>query len=301
MNIAITGGTGFVGTALTMSFLKNGHNVYILTRHQKPSNENGLHYVQWLSEGSQPEAELENMDVFINLAGESINSGRWTEARKEQIYNSRIHSTREVIRILSVVKKKPSVLISASAIGFYGISRKETFTEKNTKHGHDFLAETVRSWEEEAKVAQTLGIRTVFSRFGIILGDKEGALPKIVRPYRFFAGGTVGSGAQWVSWVHIDDVVGMIHFAIENSVIEGPINVVAPHPAMMKDFGKSIAKVIHRPHWLPAPSPAIKLLLGEMSILVLEGQKVLPEKAEKNGYQFAHSSLDEALTSILQY
>jgi uncharacterized protein (TIGR01777 family) len=300
MKIAITGGTGFVGTALTDTFLKKGYEVYILSRHQQTSNKEGLHYVQWLSEGSHPEKRLENMDVFINLAGESLNSGRWTESRKESIYTSRIHSTREVIRILREVKHKPSVLINASAIGYYGISREKLFTEASTEHGRDFLAETVWCWEEEAKHAEELGIRTVLARFGVILDKNEGALPKIVLPYKLLAGGTVGSGEQWLSWVHIADVVGMIQFAIDHPTIEGPINVVSPTPIKMRDFGKTIAKVLRRPHWIPAPSLALKVLLGEMSILVLEGQKALPEKAEKNGYPFTHSFLDEALTNILK-
>jgi uncharacterized protein (TIGR01777 family) len=300
MNIAITGGTGFVGTALTEAFLKKGNEVYILSRNKQTSSKEGLHYVQWLTEGSHPEKSLENIDVFINLAGESLNGGRWTVARKKSIYASRIHTTREVIRILRELKHKPSILINASAIGFYGISREKRFTETTMEHGHDFLAETVWSWEEEAKSAETLGIRTVLARFGVVLDKRAGALPKIVLPYKLFAGGTVGSGQQWLSWVHIADAVGMIQFVIDHPTIEGPINVVAPTPIKMRDFGKKIAKVMHRPHWIPAPSPALKVLLGEMSILVLEGQKVLPEKAEKNGYLFTHSFLDEALTNILK-
>ncbi len=300
MKIAIAGGSGFVGSALTKSFIENGHVVYILTRQKKSTSEKGIQYVTWLTKGSRPEVELENIDVLINLAGTSLNSGRWTDKKKEQIYTSRMDSTRELIRILCQIKKKPSVFINASAIGYYGISRDETFTETETKHGSDFLASTVHSWEDEAKQAKSYGVRTVFTRFGIVLGETEGALPMMVLPYKFYVGGTVGSGEQWLSWVHIDDVVGMITFAINNNEIEGPLNVVAPNPAKMKDFGKTIAKAIRKPHWLPAPSFVLKLLLGEMSILVLEGQKVLPEKAVENGYQFFHSSLDEALTSVLQ-
>jgi uncharacterized protein (TIGR01777 family) len=300
MRIAITGGTGFVGDALTEAFLQNGDEVFILTRKIPLNKKDGVNYIPWLVKESSPETALENIDAFINLAGESLNSGRWTEARKERIYNSRVHSTREVLRILKNVQNKPSVLINASAIGFYGISRNETFTEENNKHGKDFLAETVWSWEEEAKEAESLGIRTVLARFGVILGNSGGALPKMVMPYQLFAGGTVGSGEQWLSWIHIKDVVDLLLFAIHNPTIEGPLNVVAPNPAKMREFGKSIGQVLSKPHWLPAPSFALKLLLGEMSILVLEGQKVLPEKAEKNGYTFSYSFVDEALSNILK-
>jgi uncharacterized protein (TIGR01777 family) len=300
LRIAITGGTGFVGTALTDELLKKGHEVFILTRNIPDTKHKDLHYIKWLTSNSRPESELENIDVFINLAGESLNSGRWTEARKERIYNSRIHSTREVIRILTKIRQKPSVLINASAIGYYGISRDKTFTEENGHHGHDFLAETVWSWEEEAKAAEALGVRTVLARFGVILGKNGGALPKMVMPYNLFAGGTVGSGEQWLSWIHIDDVVRLILFAMTNSQINGPLNVVAPNPSRMKDFGKSIGHALQKPHWIPAPSFALKLLLGEMSILVLEGQKALPEKAQKNGFHFNYSFVDEALGNVLK-
>jgi uncharacterized protein (TIGR01777 family) len=184
MRIAITGGTGFVGTALTEALLQVGHEVFILTRNIPTSKQSGVHYITWLTKDSRPETELEGIDVFINLAGESLNSGRWTEARKERIYNSRIHCTREVIRILKEMNQKPSVLINASAIGYYGISRDKTFTEENSHHGHDFLAETVWSWEEEAKVAEALGVRTVLARFGVILSNDGGALPKMILPYK---------------------------------------------------------------------------------------------------------------------
>jgi uncharacterized protein len=300
MKIAITGGTGFVGSALTDFFLGHNHEVFILTRKAISSSVEGLHYVQWLTDNSDPEKALSGIDVMINLAGESLNSGRWTEARKEQIFNSRIHSTREVVRILKALDQKPSVFINASAIGFYGTSLRTTFTETDFQHGNDFLAETVWAWEEEAKLAEQYGIRTVLTRFGIILSQGEGALSKIVQPYRFFMGGTVGSGKQWLSWVHIKDVIGLINFAIENNNIIGPLNVTSSYPVTMKEFGQSISKTLGKPHWLPAPSFALKLLLGEMSILVLEGQRVLPIKASKNGYKFSFNSLDEALADVLK-
>ncbi|WP_246943058.1 TIGR01777 family oxidoreductase [Bacillus pinisoli] len=300
MKIAITGGTGFVGKALTKSFLQGGHNVYILSRSQHSSSKDGIQYVKWLTEDSQPENELNDIDVFINLAGESLNSGRWTAERKQRIVSSRISATREVIRILQNMNKKPSVLINASAIGYYGTSLEKEFTESNKIPGQDFLAQTVASWEQEAQAAEELGVRTVYTRFGIILDQQEGALPKMVLPYKLFAGGTVGSGAQWMSWVHIDDVVGMIQYAIKNENIKGPFNVVSSNPVTMKKFGQHIGHVMKRPHFLPAPSFALKLLLGEMSVLVLEGQKVVPQKAEDSGYQFHYKYLDEALTNILK-
>lgn len=300
MKIAIAGGTGFVGKALSKELVHKGHEVLILTRNIPHSSEQKVRYVKWLGDCTRPEFELDGVDAIINLAGESLNSGRWTEDRKERIYNSRIQATREIIRMISNMKNKPATLINASAVGYYGNSRTKTFTEDTTEQARDFLGEVVWSWEEEARTVEDFGVRVVFARFGVILGKEEGALPKIVLPYKLFAGGTVGSGQQWISWIHLDDVVGLVVFALENEDISGPMNVVSPTPVTMKEFGKSVGRVLHKPHWLPVPSFALKLLLGEMSILVLEGQMVLPKKAEQHGYKFMYSYVDEALENILK-
>ncbi|MBM7704421.1 TIGR01777 family oxidoreductase [Metabacillus iocasae] len=302
MKIVIAGGTGFVGTALTNHFLTNKHEVYILTRNtNKPAHDPKLHYVEWLTEGSSPESELEGADVFINLAGVSLNSGRWTEERKKAIFESRVSSTKEMIRIMSSLKKKPAVYVNASAVGYYGISNTETFVESSpaASDDHDFLAHTVKVWEQEAKRAEELHIRTVRTRFGIILGKDEGALPKMVLPYRLFVGGTVGSGEQWVSWVHIEDVVSIIAFVIEHEDVNGPVNVTAPHPVQMKEFGQTIGRVLGRPHWLPVPSAGLKVMLGEMSTLILDGQKVIPQKLGEHHYKFTYNELEGALKNLL--
>ncbi|KAA0544936.1 TIGR01777 family protein [Bacillus sp. BGMRC 2118] len=300
MKIAIAGGTGFVGKALTKALVEKGDEVLILTRNIPSSKEEGVRYVRWLGENTFPENELDGVHTIINLAGESLNSGRWTEARKERIYNSRIRATREINRIINHMKKKPSTLINASAVGYYGTSRTDIYTEETKEHSHDFLGEVVWSWEEEARIAEESGVRVVFVRFGVILDKNEGALPRIVLPYQLFAGGTVGSGEQWLSWIHINDVVGLVLFAINQEQINGPLNVVSPEPVTMREFGKCVGRVLHKPHWLPAPGFALKLLLGEMSILVLEGQKVLPKVAEEYGYNFLYPTLEEALADILK-
>ena len=245
----------------------------------------------------QPEKELEGIHAFINLAGESINSGRWSPERKERMLSSRLHATRECLRIMSKLHQPPQVFISASAV------EAERMTDNNRPalayKGMDFLATVTHRWEQEAAKAQELGIRTVFARFGIILGKKEGALPRMVLPYRLFAGGRVGTGHQWVSWVHIDDVVGMLLFAMENPEVEGPFSITAPHPVTMDEMGRTIGKVLHRPHWFPTPSFILKLALGEMALLVVDGSKVLPEKAMALGYPFKFLQLKEALTDLL--
>ncbi|WP_057760507.1 TIGR01777 family oxidoreductase [Cytobacillus praedii] len=299
MKIAVTGGTGFVGHALTKELIQNGHEVFILTRNiDGKENKKSITYVQWLNEGDRPWEILEDVDVFINLAGESINSGRWSVKRKKSILESRISATNEVEKILSRLKKKPEVLIQASAVGYYGISDSEAFTEESNLAGDDFLARTVQQWEATAWKVKDLGIRTVYCRFGIILDNIDGALPRITLPYKAFAGGTVGSGHQWVSWIHLKDVIGGILFVIANQHVKGPVNFTAPNPVKMKEFGQTLGKVLHRPHWIPAPRIALKIALGEMSILVLEGQKVLPQKLLAHGYSFLYKDLKNALEDI---
>ncbi|QFT88035.1 Epimerase family protein [Bacillus sp. THAF10] len=301
MKIAIAGGTGLVGDALTDHLINLGHSIYILTRNSSNKKEKAhVTYVEWLHQSAKPEMELEEMDAFVNLAGESINSGRWTAEQKQKIVESRITSTKEINRIIAALQKKPKTLINASAIGYYGTSETETFTEKTTEPGSDFLASTVYAWEKEAEQAKTQGVRVVFTRFGIILDKEEGALPKMLLPYKMFAGGKIGSGEQWMSWVHIKDVAGAITFCLENASIEGAVNVTAPHPKKMKEFGKILGRVMGRPHWFPTPGFVLKAALGEMSVLVLEGQKVLPEKLQAQGYNFFYSHLDDALSEILQ-
>jgi uncharacterized protein len=299
MRIVITGGTGFVGKALTNKLLELGHEVIILTR-KKTSvrNSSSLTYVEWLTNNSNPVRELHNIDVVVNLAGESINSGRWTSERKDRILQSRLNATEEILAIMSKLEQKPKVLINASAIGYYGTSLTETFTEEQTIPGTDFLATTVKLWEEKASEASKSGIRTALCRFGIILDKKEGALPKMALPYQFFVGGTVGSGQQWMSWIHLDDVINAMIYIMENDSLRGPINFTAPQPVKMVSLGKALGKALRRPHWIPAPAIALRIALGEMSLLVLEGQQVVPKKLEESGYQFTFTKIEDALENI---
>jgi uncharacterized protein len=295
-NILITGGTGFVGRHLSKHLTAQGNEIYILTRSDRQTKEKNIHYVKWMN-GQQP--ELPSIDAVINLAGESIN-GRWTDEKKKAILNSRLKVTEELLQLVAKMQEKPAVWVNASAIGYYGTSKTDIFTEQTTKHGNDFLAGVVKAWETKASEAETHGCRTVFTRFGLILGRDGGVLPQLSLPYRFFAGGTVGSGVQWVSWVHVEDVAQLIKESIEKEQYAGPVNVTAPHPVTMKEFGQVTGDVMHRPHWLPAPSIAFKLLFGEMSMLILKGQQVLPEKALDAGYTFKYPHLKGALHDLLQ-
>lgn len=300
MKVAIAGGTGFVGKAITKQLLDQNHEVFILTRNRPiTKSTQQIHYVQWLKNDDKPENQLENIDVFINLAGTSLNSGRWTASRKKQIVESRLAATNEIKRIISKLKQKPHTLLNASAIGYYGTSLTQTFTEQDILSPTDFLSTTVHEWELSAREIETLGVRVILMRFGVILGKEDGALPRIKLPYTIFAGGTVGSGKQWVSWIHIDDIVKAALFCIDTPSIEGSINFTAPLPVQMKAFGKTIGRILHKPHWMPAPAPLLKIALGEMSILVLEGQKVLPSQLEQHGFIFDFPTLEIALNDLL--
>jgi len=296
MKIAITGGTGFVGSELKELLLQKGHEVYILSR-SKQGTEHSITYVQWLSENARPEKELEGIDAFVNLAGESINNGRWTETQKQKIYDSRMQTTDELLRIFNALTVKPKVLVNASAIGIYPASTSTRYTEKSKEVGTDFLARTVRDWELKAQGAEKLQIRVACGRFGIILGKSEGALPLMALPYKLFVGGPIGTGDNWMSWVHVKDVVNALLFSIEQPII-GPFNVTAPHAKRMKDFGKTLATVLKRPHYFPVPSFALKLALGEKSQLVMEGQHVIPQVLLDEGYTFYFPNLESALRDI---
>ena len=298
MKIVIAGGSGFVGQELTKSLSKAGHELVILTR-AEPRKERNISYIQWLQGGAVPEDAIKSADVFINLAGISINEGRWNSEHQKQIYDSRMIATEELLRIMTALQSKPSILINASAIGIYPASDTAVYTEASTDIATGFLARTVADWEKKAAQAETESIRTTFMRFGVILGKNAGALPPMILPYKLFAGGTVGTGRQWISWVHVEDVVRAISFAIQNNNLRGPVNVTAPSPIRMADFGKTIGAVLRRPHWFPVPSIIMKIALGKKSALVLEGQHVLPKKLLDNGFEFHYPTLEAALKNLL--
>lgn len=298
MKIAIAGGSGFIGSYLTKILLEEGHEILILTRKDKQSKQN-IKYVTWLTEGTCPEKEIGDVDAFINLAGVSINEGRWTEEHQQRIYESRMEATDELLRIITSLPKKPFIFINASAIGIYPSSLETIYTEESLEIADDFLGRTVRDWEAKASSLNKEGIRVVSARFGVVLGNDGGALPLMVLPYRLFMGGTMGSGKQWVSWIHVTDAARAILFAMKNEKIKGPVNVTTLSPIQMKDFGKTIGSVLHRPHWFRVPEFIMKLILGQKSSLVLEGQYVLPEVLKKEGFEFLFPTLEAALEDLL--
>lgn len=299
MRIAISGGSGMIGNAITKELVESGHDVYILTRSTvNRSNEPHIQYVRWLNANSYPEQELEGIDAFINLAGENLNSGRWTPAKKDKILKSRLQATRETVRILQALKKKPKVLINGSAVGIYGTSYSRTFTERDTEPGEDFLADVVTAWEEAAQDLPE-ETRLVYARFGVVLSTEGGALKKMLPAFQLYAGGKLGTGEQWMSWIHLDDVAKGVVYLLDQEDLQGPVNFTAPNPEKMKHFGKTLSSVLGKPFWAPVPSVMLKAALGEMSVLVLEGQKVLPDQLTAHGYTFRYPTLKEALENLV--
>jgi uncharacterized protein (TIGR01777 family) len=295
MNILITGGTGFIGTPLTKELINNGHSVSVTTRKQSDSKEK----LTWNPPSLIPQDIISKFDGIINLAGEPIAPARWTEERKKRILSSRIDTTRALVESIKAADTKPKVLISASAIGYYGPHGDEEVSE-NTPPASDFLADVCVKWEAEALKAYESGVRVVTVRIGGVLEADGGALPQMIIPFKFFAGGPIGSGKQWFSWIHRDDVVGIMRYALENEAVSGPVNAAAPNPVTNKEFSTALGKALNRPSCLAVPGFMVELTLGELGAVLLTGQKVLPEKALETGYKFKYTDVDAALAAIFE-
>jgi uncharacterized protein (TIGR01777 family) len=301
MKILVAGSTGLVGTALVSALARAGHTVCRLVRPQSvvgSGTKEGFD-VAWNPETGELGGAGVGPDAVVNLAGASIADGRWTAERKKLLRTSRIDTTRALVEALAKMNTRPSVLVSASAIGFYGDRGDETLTEES-KPGAGFLAGLTQEWEAEALKAEALGIRVVLARFGIILARNGGALPKMMLPFKIGAGGRIGNGQQWMSWVMLSDVVGILRFALESSSVRGAINTVAPQPVRNTEFTKQLAAAMHRPELFPAPAFALRLVLSEMAdALLLSSQRVAPQVLEKLGYRFLHADLSSALATVL--
>ncbi|MBU6281759.1 TIGR01777 family oxidoreductase [bacterium] len=301
MKILVTGGTGFIGKVLCEQLGVAGHQLRVLSRKpgSRPAGLRSAEMVAFppLSDAALWQDAVRDCDAIVNLAGESIAEGRWTEARKKALHDSRVATTRALVDACAAIPKPPQVLVSGSAIGFYGPHGDEPLDEASPA-GSDFLARICVDWEAEARRAEALGTRVVLLRIGIVLGPDGGALAKMLPPFKMFAGGPLGSGKQWMSWVHVDDVCGMIAFALGHPVA-GPMNATAPDPKTMGDFAKTLGSVLGRPSWMPVPAPVLRIALGEMSEMLLNGQRVLPKVAEAAGYRFRHPTLVDALRAAV--
>jgi len=301
MKILVTGSTGLVGNPLVSALTKEGHTVCRLMRPETVvagGTKDGFN-VAWNAATGELGGAAVGADAVVNLAGASIAGGRWTAGRKPLLRSSRIDTTRALIGALAKMNARPSVMVSASAIGIYGNRGDDVLTEES-KTGGDFLAGVAREWEAEALKSEALGIRVVLARFGIILAREGGALAKMLLPFKMGFGGRLGSGQQWMSWVTLEDVVGILRMAIEKAGMRGAVNVVAPGAARNAEFTKVLAKALRRPAFFPAPEFALRLALGEMAdALLLSSQRVAPSRLEQIGYRFLHADLATALKSVL--
>lgn len=303
MKIIVTGGTGFVGRPLVTRLLAAGRFVVLLTRDplkSRVSDVQRLKAVQWDANNNGAWAsELDGADAVINLTGESVAAKRWSPAQKKKIIESRLSAAKAIVDAIGVSAKKPAVLVNASAVGYYGDVPDLEVTEKSPK-GRGFLADTCERWENEALRARTFGTRVVLARIGVVIDKDGGALRKFIPPFQFFAGGPLGSGKQWFPWVHREDVIEAILFCLKNPALSGPVNVTAPEAVTMGEFCRALGRAMHRPSWAPVPAFALRILLGEMSEMILTGQKAVPAALQKTGFMFKHPSLSETLASVLK-
>lgn len=301
MKVLIFGGAGFVGRNLTEELLTNGYQVCVVTRNsQKTANNlrNKVQVIEWNNNNPLPSTnELKGIDVVINLAGESIGKRRWSNSVKQEILDSRIRTTRAIVTAINNHTIQPKVLISASAVGYYGPRQDDEITEFE-EAGQDFLAQVCRNWENEAYRVQSDLVRVVTLRIGVVLGN-EGALNRMVMPFKFYIGGPLGTGNQWLSWIHIQDLTSIIRFVIEHQELTGPINVTAPVSVRMSTFCKVLGEVLHSPSWLPVPEFLLKVALGQMAEMLLYGQRVVPKKVIDAGFEFRFPELRYALVNAV--
>lgn len=306
MKVAVTGATGFVGQRLVEKLIEDGHQTVLFVR-------NAAKAQKLFSQFSAPELDivtyqskqsgdwqplLATCDGVVNLAGEPLFDERWNSNSKKEIMDSRTIGTDKIVEAIGQSASKPQVMVSASAVGYYGTSETDTFDE-NSGPGSDFLASVCQAWEASAQKVKDQGVRLGIVRIGIVLGPKGGALARMLPPFELFGGGPVGTGKQWVAWVHRDDLVNLIIQILTQPTMEGVFNATSPNPQRMKDFSQTLGAAINRPSWLPVPGFALELLLGEAAQVVLEGQNVQPKNAQSAGFQFQYPDLKTALKQIL--
>lgn len=299
MKLVITGATGFIGSILTDRLWNQFHSLALLSRRPPPEvNVTKKEWFAWQPGiGGAWEAAVDGADGIINLAGEPIADKRWSAAQKERLRSSRIDATKSLVDAIAKAKVKPKFLINASAVGYYGPHGDETVTE-NTGPGQDFLSNLCVEWEAEASKAEAFGVRVALVRTGIVLDKGKGALAKMVAPFKMFVGGPLGSGQQWMPWIHIEDQIGLLQFLIENDAGRGAFNATAPNPVTMEAFSKALGAVLNRPSWASLPPSALALLVGEMADMLLNGQRAVPEAALKLGFIFKHPEITDALRSL---
>jgi uncharacterized protein len=300
MRILISGSTGFLGTSLIETLEREGHEIGRLVRPETGKRNSG-HTVAWDPVAGQFDAAgAEGADALVHLAGASIAGGRWNALRKSLLRASRIDATRHLMNALSKLQRPPRAIVASSAVGYYGDRGDETLTEASAP-GNDFLAVLCREWEAETARGTEFGARVVSLRFGIILASRGGALPRMAMPFKLGAGGKLGSGRQWMSWLLLREAVGIIEFALTSASLAGPVNAVTPNPVQNTEFTRVLAKTLHRPALFPAPALALRLALGEMADgLLLASQRVLPTKLQDARYRFLQPELAKGLEEIFR-
>jgi len=297
MKVLVTGSSGLIGSAIVSALEDRGHQIVRLVRFEKQKAENTL---LWDPEHHELNlADFEGFDVVINLAGENVGNGRWTEAKKKKIRDSRVLTTHMLSELLVRLETPPRLLINASATGYYG-DRGEHELDESSPPGEGFLAEVSQQWEDATQPASEKGIRVVLLRFGVVLSRKGGALAKILFPFRLGLGGVIGSGKQYFSWIAIDDVIGVILHVISHDSIVGPVNVTAPNPVTNQAFTKTLGKVLNRPTIFPLPAAIARIVMGEMADeTVLNSIRAVPKKLESTGYTFLYPELESGLKHVL--
>lgn len=303
MKIVIAGGTGFIGKNLVQRLVNAGHSVIVLSRRETSAAADAndkVQHVRWDGKTTGAWSDhFRGAEVIINLAGEPIAGKRWTLKQKEKIIQSRIAPTKALVTAIQQASPRPGLLLNASAVGYYGSVEKGEVYESSPP-GTGFLADTCVKWEREAARTSDLGVRVVMIRTGVVLSMDGGALPRFLFPFRIFAGGHLGAGSQWMPWIHVDDLIEALMFIISNNELYGPFNAVSPEPVTMRKFAKVLGKVIRRPAWMPVPSFLLRLMLGEMSYMLLTGQKAIPKKLIDSGFRFRFNRLDDALANLLK-
>lgn len=299
MKLVITGATGLIGSALVDRLWNQFHSLVLLSR--RPPTEIGVAKKEWFAwtPGASGEWEktIDGADGVINLAGEPIAGKRWSDAQKQKLRLSRIDSTRSLVSAIAKAQNKPKFLLNASAVGYYGPHGDETITE-STPPGSDFLARLCADWEAEAKKAEAHGIRVAIVRTGIVLARGQGALKKMVPPFKMYLGGPLGSGTQWMPWIHIEDEIGLLLFLMENENARGAFNATAPNPVTMEEFARALGQALNRPSWVSVPPSVLALMVGEMADVLLAGQRAVPEAALKLGYVFKNPTIVGALEAL---
>ena len=295
--ILITGGTGFIGTHLSEILMRDGHYLTIVTRSpeaHKSEEAKNQKFISW----DELSTVMDSIDVVINMAGENLFGQRWTSEVKEKLYNSRIKSTRKLVDAIRASLSKPEVFISTSGVNYYGDSADEVITEES-EPGDDFLANLCIDWEKEAEQASELGVRVVIARFGIVLEKNGGVIEKMKLPFQLFVGGPVGSGDQYMPWIHMDDLCSILIYAMENEKLKGPLNACSPEPVTMNEFADALGEVMNRPSFFRVPEFVLDIVLGEAAVPVTGSLRVQPKVLQKSGFEFEYEDVETAIADIM--